>query len=162
MKTTQTPAAGQVGTFESSNLPGYYIDFVKGAAYVNEILNSTPVGDFIFKIIPGLDGGNTITFESVTYPGHYLVHDNYRISLEAPNNVPLIFNQSGSFKVSENKDNKGTGYRFESSNYSGYFIRHRNNQQLTELWLDDKDHGSDLIQDSTFDYHLCFNYDMSA
>jgi hypothetical protein len=101
------------------------------------------IDDSSFRIVKGLAGVDTISFESRNYPGHYLRHQGFRIKLHRPDGSEL-FRNDASFRVV--KGLADTSWRsFESVNYPGYFLRHRNFQ----LYIEQGD-GDLFRKDCTF------------
>ncbi|NTU41577.1 MAG: hypothetical protein HGA78_00685 [Nitrospirales bacterium] len=73
--------------------------------------------------IQGPAGGNTISFESRNYPGHYLRHQGFRIKLHRSDGSELFRNDASFRMVRGLADSSWNS--FESVNYLGHFLRHR-------------------------------------
>ena len=89
---------------------------------------------------------DSVTFESVNYPGHFLRHQDYRLKLHQ-NDGSDLFRQDATF-LRQPYSCRGVfcQVRFKSSNFPGHFIRHSN----YELWIA-QDDGSELFRlDSTW------------
>jgi len=82
-----------------------------------------------FRIVLGLADATCYSFASITTPGQYLRHANYRIHSD-PADGSALFNQDATFCARAGLS--GDNISLESKNYPGYYIRHRN----SELWLD--------------------------
>mmetsp|Transcript_44236 Transcript_44236/g.32225 ORF Transcript_44236/g.32225 Transcript_44236/m.32225 type:complete len:140 (-) Transcript_44236:936-1355(-) len=91
--------------------------------------------DSSFIVVAGLDGGKSVSFQSVNFPTYYLYHDNNLIYIRT---VPAGKEPKASWYVRA----QGTGDRLkiESVDQSGYFMRHQGDR--VKLHPDD---GTDLF-----------------
>jgi hypothetical protein len=100
--------------------------------------------DFEFKMVAGLAGPDTISFESVNYPGNYLRHADFRIQLR-PNDGSDGFKKDASFYLRDGLS--GTGTRsLESVNYPGYYVRH----SYFQMYLHQNDQSELFRVDASF------------
>lgn len=88
-----------------------------------DIIFSQLENNATFRLVPGLAKSELYSIESLTYPGHYLRHANWRIYLHRKNGSQLM-KEDATFYVRPGP-NQGE-VRFESYNYPGSFIRHYN------------------------------------
>jgi hypothetical protein len=114
---------------ESYNHLGYFIQqrFLKGLILKDTIMKE----DIIYKMVPGLADPNCVSFESVNFPGHYLMHDNYIIYFKKPDGS-ANFNECATFrKVPGLADENAIS--LQSFNYPNRYIR----QFMFSLQLDE-------------------------
>lgn len=90
-----------------------------------------PIESALVVVRPGLvgDPANTLAFESVDLPGHYLRHSNWEVVLQENDGTQLYAEDATFTPVAGLADS--TWVSFESYNFPGYFIRHSD----FELWL---------------------------
>ena len=96
-----------------------------------------------FRVVPGLADNTCYSFASITNPGQYLRHSNFRIHSD-PSDGSNGFNLDATFCVQPGLS--GDNISLESKNYPGYYIRHRN----AELWLDPFQDTSQYREDATW------------
>lgn len=65
----------------SYNFPDRYIRHQNALGELTTVTNELNGKDATFRLGPGLSGGDTISFESVNLPGHFLCHQGFRIKL---------------------------------------------------------------------------------
>ncbi|WP_030159667.1 glycoside hydrolase family 43 protein [Glycomyces sp. NRRL B-16210] len=105
--------------------------------------NPSPAQDAHFRVLPGLAGTGTVSFESVNYPGHFLRHSNFDFALAADDGSSS-FAQDATFRQVAGLANSSWS-SFQSYNHSGRYLRHYN----YELRLDPV--GDDTARaDATF------------
>lgn len=152
-------AFGQYGmqTFESSNYPGMFIRHFNFLGELTSISTDLDKQDATFKVAPTMiDIGwplpsNLVTFESANYPGYYLRHQDWRIKLQ-PNDNSNLFEYDATFKIvpglyaGEPGGFAINGNSFESINYPGYYLRHRD----FHLWVEPNDNSEQFKKDATF------------
>lgn len=98
-----------------------------GSAYLNHydyrLRSGSPamLADSQFRIVPGLDGGGSVSLESANYPGHYLRHRNYEFWVEEGDGSAL-FDRDASFHRRQGLADSGAE-SFESVNFPGRYLR---------------------------------------
>lgn len=85
--------------------------------------NVTNLADSQFRIVNGLAGGGSVSLESTNYPGYYLRHYGFALSI-APNDGSSIFASDASFQRRPGLADSA-GVSLESQNYPGRYVRHR-------------------------------------
>ena len=101
--------------------------------------------DFQFKIVDGLAGNNSISFESVNFPDHYLRHVNFQLFL-APKEDSEVFKNDSSFFIRDGLSDKKY-VSFESFNFPNHFIRHSS----FVLFINENDFSDIFKGDATFE-----------
>lgn len=142
---SQVSYAQEPNSFKSWNFPDRYIRHRLSLGYIDPIVASDKLGrnDATFRLVPGL-AGRCRSFESVNYPGHFLRHQNFRLTL-AKQTDDQLFKEDATFCVVSGLANS-EARSFESVNFPKHYIRHSN----FELWLGKFD-GSQLFKkDATF------------
>lgn len=109
---------------ESYNYRDHYIRQRDHLGELTVIKSDNDKTDSDFKIVKGLSGGNSVSFESRGFPGNYLRHQDSRIKLHRPDGTDL-FRKDASFKMVPGLADASWN-SFESVNYPGYYIRHSN------------------------------------
>jgi len=135
--------AGEDVSIQPYNLPDYYICHREGAGELALFQSDLDPADFCFVKTKGLDGSDSVSFESKKYPRKYLRHKNYRIVLEADDGSEL-FKKDASFRVVPGLADS-SALSFESVNKPGFYFRHKNYKLLLESGGDDL-----FLLDSTF------------
>ncbi len=135
---------GDTYTFISKNFPAncfhcekdQHCDLKAVAAISDKALGS-------FKIVAGLDGGSTVSFESIKHPGHYLRHQNFQLKLHT--GTDDFLKKDASFKVVKGlADDQQVS--FEAANFAGHYIKHSGFKLFVH-----KTDNSDLFKtDATF------------
>nr|WP_307082766.1 AbfB domain-containing protein [Streptomyces canus] len=77
------------------------------------------------RVVSGLSGTDTVSLESVNFPGHYLRHKNFEVWLEKSDGT-TTFKNDASFTQRADLSDTAAGVSFESYNYPGRYIRHHN------------------------------------
>ncbi|MFI5925831.1 family 43 glycosylhydrolase [Micromonospora sp. NPDC051543] len=85
--------------------------------------NVTNLADSQFRIVNGLAGGGSVSLESTNYPGYYLRHYGFALSIAA-NDGSSIFASDASFQRRPGLADSA-GISLESQNYPGRYVRHR-------------------------------------
>ncbi|MFY1614773.1 family 43 glycosylhydrolase [Micromonospora sp. WMMD736] len=85
--------------------------------------NVTNLADSQFRIVNGLAGGGSVSLESTNFPGYYLRHYGFALSI-APNDGSSIFASDASFQRRPGLADSA-GVSLESQNYPGRYVRHR-------------------------------------
>jgi hypothetical protein len=95
-------------------------------------------------VVPGLNDAACFSFKLPD--GRYLRHSMWRLRVY-PYEDSELFRGDATFCV---RDGATPGsITLESSNYPGWFLRHRGN----ELWVDQSDHSATFLADSSFRAH---------
>lgn len=87
--------------------------------------NVTLLADSQFRLVTGLAGSGTVSFESANFPGYYLRHKNYEIWLERNDGSALFHNDASFYRRTGLAASAGVS--FESLNFPGRYLRHRDN-----------------------------------
>ena len=87
-----------VVSFQSSNFGDRYIRHKDGLGYLHQINDKLSKKDASFKVVPGLAGGDTSSFEAVHLPGCFLRHQNSRLRLDTNTNEKS-FKEDATFKI---------------------------------------------------------------
>ncbi len=135
--------SGRYQTWQSYNFQGHYIRHRNYLGEITPISSELDSADSSFRLVPGLAGGNTVSFESKKYPGYYLRHQGFRIKLHQLDNSDL-FRKDASFRVVPGLADPSWN-SFESVNYPGRYLRHRDFHLYVESGNDDI-----FRKDSTF------------
>jgi len=124
------------GKIESKNFPGLYWGIAGEHVYIMprdaSLDNICCVEDF--NIVDGLSGANgTVSFESTTKPGHFLRHLSRELFLDSKLTTRGVhtFLRDATFYAWPNLFIDGF-VAFESVNFVGHFIRHRELQLMIE------------------------------
>jgi hypothetical protein len=108
---------------ESHNYPDRYWRHYNFEARIDPTVS--PAADSHFRVVPGLAGTSSISFESLNYPGYYLKRNaSNQLVLQQYENTTTFkadatFLQSSGFADSAK-------FSYESYSQPGYFIRHYN------------------------------------
>ena len=124
-------------SLQSVNYPDRW---VRHCSFLGVLDNNTMAGctlslqrqDSTFLMGPGLSGGNSVSFESVNYPGHFLRHQGFRIKLQ-PNDGSDLFAKDASFDRVPGL--AGSDSSLRSVNYPNRYLRHCS----FKLYLDGND-----------------------
>lgn len=97
--------------------------YVRHSSYAAQIdANVSPAQDGQWRIVPGLAGTGTVSFQSVNYPGYYLRHKDYVVVLAADDGS-ATFKADASFKaVAGLASSSWTSY--QSYNFPDRYLRH--------------------------------------
>lgn len=116
---------GEVYSFQSCHYPTRYIRHQNYVGKITLLTSGIPdddlPDDFIFKIVPGLVGGESVSFESVNYPNYYLRHQNFQIKLHKKEEEDDDFKEDATFQIKPGLANP-VMVSFESVNFPKYFI----------------------------------------
>ncbi|MEU4338170.1 family 43 glycosylhydrolase [Micromonospora lupini] len=85
--------------------------------------NVANLADSQFRIVGGLAGGGTVSLESTNFPGYYLRHYGFALSI-ARNDGSSVFSSDASFQRRAGLADSA-GLSLESQNYPGRYVRHR-------------------------------------
>ncbi|WP_422739719.1 family 43 glycosylhydrolase [Micromonospora sp. WMMD729] len=102
--------------------------------------NVTNLADSQFRIVIGLAGGGSVSLESTNFPGYYLRHYGFALSI-APNDSSSIFAADASFQRRSGLADSA-GISLESQNYPGRFVRHRDGLLYLEAVSTSAERGS--------------------
>ncbi|MEU4443185.1 glycoside hydrolase family 43 protein [Actinosynnema sp. NPDC050801] len=84
--------------------------------------NVSPLQDSQFRVVPGLAGSGTVSFQSVNYPGYYLRHYAYDFVLAADDGTST-FKADATFRQVAGLASSSWS-SFQSYNYPDRYIRH--------------------------------------
>ncbi|MFD0201102.1 MULTISPECIES: glycoside hydrolase family 43 protein [Saccharothrix] len=84
--------------------------------------NVSPAQDAQFRVMPGLAGTGTVSFQSVNYPGYYLRHSNYDFVLAADDGT-ATFRADATFRQVAGLANSAWS-SFQSYNFPDRYLRH--------------------------------------
>ncbi|MEV4825159.1 family 43 glycosylhydrolase [Micromonospora sp. NPDC049274] len=85
--------------------------------------NVTNLADSQFRIVGGLAGAGSVSLESTNFPGYYLRHYGFALSI-ARNDGSSVFSSDASFQRRAGLADSA-GLSLESQNYPGRYVRHR-------------------------------------
>lgn len=133
-------------SLQASNYPGKYIRHSNSLGMLDTIKETDALAkkDSSFKMVPGLAGGDSWSFESVNFPGYFLRHKDYRVILEKKSN-DKDFKESASFREVPPLAGKD-GVSYDSVNYPGSYLRHKNG----EIWCEESDKSATFKNDATW------------
>jgi hypothetical protein len=147
-------------SLESLNFPGRFVRHRNFLGELTEVVSDLDRHDATFSIGTNPGVGEKAWFRPVNFPLHALRHQDFRIKLHEwnmplvpPGELGIAWNESpeqlllredATFYMRQGRADPGA-VSFESFNFPGHFLRHRN----FELFIDSAD--DDLArQDSTF------------
>jgi Alpha-L-arabinofuranosidase B (ABFB) domain/Astacin (Peptidase family M12A) len=110
--------------------------------------------DASFKVVRAIDGSACYSFQSASFPGRYLRHQNWRLRVDTNDGSPL-FGQDATFCAKPGLGGKG-GVSLTSRNYPNAYIRHYNSQ----VWLATK--GGPRAFDSARVYEDDTSWDVAS
>jgi hypothetical protein len=137
----------QVDSFvslRSFNYPTRFVGHQEGLGELMEVQSALDKQAAEFRIVPGLADSTAISFESVSHPGHYLRHQDYRVKLH-PFSDDSLFKADATFWVVTGLA-EASGFSFKSYNYPDRYLRHSYFHMMVEAGS-----GSLFMQDATFD-----------
>ena len=137
----------QVDSFvslRSFNYPTRFVGHQDGLGELMEVQSELDKQAAEFRIVPGLADSTAISFESVSHPGHYLRHQDYRVKLH-PFSDESLFKADATFWVVPGLA-EASGFSFKSYNYPDRYLRHSYFHMMVEAGS-----GSLFMQDATFD-----------
>ncbi|MFD1147894.1 arabinofuranosidase catalytic domain-containing protein [Saccharothrix hoggarensis] len=120
-------AAGSVAPvnrIQSYNFPDRYIRHVDFDARIDPNVN--PAQDAQFRLVPGLAGAGTVSFQSVNYPRHYLRHSGFDFVLAADDGSATFKADTAFRQVAGLADLSWSS--FQSYNFPDRYIRHQDYQ----------------------------------
>jgi hypothetical protein len=141
-------------TLGSRQPPGL---FVRHRLFFGELQGINPTNqldrqDATFILRPGLNGANdTVSFESVNFPGFFLRHSGNRLKLMENDNSPNFSRDASYFRRAPLAGGeKSVSFESGSATFSEFYIRHRQ----FHVFFEHND-GSDLFKnDATFQARL--------
>jgi len=86
--------------------------------------NVAPLADSQFKVVTGLAGSGTVSFESTNFPGYYLRHRNNELWVERSDGSALFRNDASFSQRAGLAASSAVSY--ESLNFPGRYVRHSN------------------------------------
>jgi hypothetical protein len=132
---------GKAIGFISHNYPQYNFAIDKSLGFIR-IPGSSIESAFILR--KGLSGTG-YSLESASKPGYFVIPVRFRATL-VPNDGSKVFKLAATFKFRPSLLGVKDAISFESVNYPGRFLRHRN----YELWLDPLGGDKLFANDATF------------
>ncbi|CAH1208360.1 hypothetical protein PAECIP111892_03096 [Paenibacillus auburnensis] len=135
-------AGGEIKRIESYSSQSNFIRHTNFQVRVDQ--NVSPLDDSKFRIVSGLAGSGTISFESVNYPGYYLRHSNYSLVLKKSDGTDLFKNDSSFMRVPGLADTSWVSYR--SYNFPDRYIQIDSSFQLRIDFVN----NSNALANSTF------------
>ena len=145
-------------TLESLNFPGRFIRHQNFLGELTPVQNELDRNDATFECQNDLRAGVPVSFRPVNFPAFVLRHQNFRIRLNefnpglappdaAPESPEMaLLRQDSTFIVRQGLADPNA-FSFESSNFPGRFIRHRDFHLFVELAAAGGDLGK---KDATF------------
>ncbi|WP_267380048.1 MULTISPECIES: AbfB domain-containing protein [unclassified Sphingomonas] len=146
----QAPSLGASIAFEPATWPGYLIrhqNFLGMIAPITSKSDALSRFDASFIVRAGRGDATCLSFEAVNYPGYFLQHEDFRVKLKLGDTSAA--SQRGSTfcpRGALNGSADPATLSFESLDWPGYFIRHKN----FETWLIKYDGTASAAADSTF------------
>lgn len=119
---TATPSAATVRRLQSYNFQSRYVRHQSYRARIDESVS--PIEDSQFRVVAGLAGSGTVSFESVNFPGYYLRHRNNEIWLDASDGTAQFKSDATWYRRAGLANGGWSSY--ESYNIPGQYIRHSN------------------------------------
>ena len=106
--------------------PDRYLRHRDGVVVLGEMRKGEDTGPYLFKMVRGLADPKGVSFESISQPGHYLRHCNFRLLLHRYENSD-IYKKDTTFRVRPGLAD--SGWRsFQSVNFPQFHIMARNNE----------------------------------
>jgi hypothetical protein len=87
--------------------------------------------EFLYDVVSGLAGDNTISFRSVEYPDRHFIAKQKALSLDWGNDQD--FRDGASFRLKNGFYGQGS-VSYESVVYPGHYIVHENYKLVLRLW----------------------------
>ena len=142
-------AAGTPVSLQASNYTGSYLTAVNGTARLVTPANATDRQQATFRMVPGL-AGQGVSFASATSANQYLRHQNNQI-LQQTSDGGDVFKRGASFLqhaflAGTCGCTTGTCSSYESVDWPGYYVRHRN----FSFYIDKLDGSDGFKQDASF------------
>ncbi|WP_335987803.1 family 43 glycosylhydrolase [Glycomyces sp. MUSA5-2] len=117
------PSGETVGAYnrlQSYNFPTRYVRHADFDVRIDPSVS--PAQDGQFRLVTGLAGTATVSFESVNYPGYYLRHSSYDLVL-APNDGTAQFAADATFRRTAGLADASAA-SFQSYNFPDRYLRH--------------------------------------
>ncbi|WP_422768767.1 glycoside hydrolase family 43 protein [Plantactinospora sp. WMMC1484] len=109
-----------VNRIQSYNVPDRYVRHADFDVRIDA--NVSPAQDAQFRLMPGLAGTGTVSFQSVNFPGYYLRHYGFDLRLEADDGTATFAGDASFRQVAGLANPSWTS--FQSHNYPDRYIRH--------------------------------------
>jgi len=140
--------ADDVYSIQAMKFRDRYIRHKNFTTYLDPITDEQTAKDATFHLISGLGDGTCYTFEARYLRGYYLRHWQFRLVLAQFDSNDPNFRADATFCPRKGLVTRAGEhlYSFESLNYRGYYIRHRN----FELWVNKNDGSDGFRLDATF------------
>lgn len=142
-------ATGAAISLQASNYPRSYLTNVNGTARLVTPANDGERQQSTFRLVAGL-AGTGVSFQSSTAGSQYLRHQNFQI-FQQTNDGGDIFRRGATFTqraalAGSCGCNTGTCASYESVDWPGYYVRHRN----YAFYIDRSDNSDVFKQDASF------------
>ena len=127
-----SPRGVETASYQSVNRTDRFIRHTFSLGVLHPVSTVLEKADATFIVRrPGLSGSpDSLSLESVNYPGHFLSHQNFRVKLQRGDGT-VLFGRDASFFLRPALNGRSDAVSFESVNFPNHFIRH----QDFELWL---------------------------
>ncbi|WFE41166.1 AbfB domain-containing protein [Micromonospora sp. WMMD998] len=102
--------------------------------------NVTNLADSQFRIVPGLAGAGTVSWESANFPGYFLRHRGFALYVERDDGSTLFDSDASFHRQGGLADSAGLS--LESQNYPGRYVRHRDGLLYLETVTSNTDRAS--------------------
>ncbi|KQT59699.1 hypothetical protein ASG52_20140 [Methylobacterium sp. Leaf456] len=140
---------GTAVSLQASNYTKFYLTNVNGTARLVAPANDGDRQQSTFRMVTGL-AGTGVSFQSSTATNQYLRHQNFQI-LQQANDGGDVFKRGASFNqraalAGTCGCNTGTCSSYESVDWPGYYVRHRN----YGFYIDKADNSDLFKQDASF------------
>lgn len=137
------PLAKGLQSFQAAYVPSFYLRHQGFLGILTQVSSALDRSDATFKVVAGLADTQAVSLESINFPGYFLRHKNFQLTLQQRDGTPL-FDQDSTFFPRKALSNNGIS--FESLNYPGLYIRHQNFQ----VFLQRPDNSELFNQDASF------------
>ncbi|WP_447001887.1 glycoside hydrolase family 43 protein [Saccharothrix isguenensis] len=112
--------SAQVNRIQSYNFQDRYVRHADFDVRIDP--NVSPAQDAQFRVVPGLAGSGTVSFQSVNFPGYYLRHSDYDFAL-ATDDGSATFKADATFRQVAGLASSSWS-SFQSYNHPDRYIRH--------------------------------------
>ena len=122
--------SGAAISLQSFNYPDHFVRHRNFQGELTPLFSPQDRADATFRIVPGLATPSKVSFESVNFPGHYLINLRGKVVLRRYENDPK-FIAAATFAQHPGMADP-TWVSFEAHNAPGAFLRHRGNNLRVE------------------------------
>ncbi|MET7421100.1 glycoside hydrolase family 43 protein [Dactylosporangium sp. NPDC005555] len=116
------PSTSTINRIQSYNFQDRYVRHSNYDVRIDA--NVSPLADSQFRVVPGLTGSGTVSFQSVNFPGHYLRHYSYDFQLAADDGSATFAGDATFRQVAGLANSAWTS--LQSYNFPDRYIRHSN------------------------------------